>query len=70
MEDGGRTAGQAVDADARGVIVPMVNTAEEAAAAVSSCRYPRSGRAPTARCARACASGPPRPIPTGRWPAS
>lgn len=35
--------GQALDAGARGVIVPLVNTAEEAAAAVSACRYPPHG---------------------------
>ncbi|MBD3008783.1 MULTISPECIES: HpcH/HpaI aldolase/citrate lyase family protein [unclassified Streptomyces] len=35
--------GQALDAGARGVIVPLVNTAEEAAAAVSYCRYPPLG---------------------------
>ncbi|MFI0817668.1 HpcH/HpaI aldolase/citrate lyase family protein [Streptomyces sp. NPDC021098] len=35
--------GQALDAGARGVIVPLVNTAEEAAAAVSASRYPPFG---------------------------
>ncbi|MFJ2198200.1 HpcH/HpaI aldolase/citrate lyase family protein [Streptomyces violaceusniger] len=35
--------GQALDAGARGVIVPLVNTAEEAAAAVAACRYPPLG---------------------------
>ena len=35
--------GQALDADAAGVIVPMVNTAEEARAAVRACRYPPEG---------------------------
>ncbi|AKG43921.1 HpcH/HpaI aldolase [Streptomyces xiamenensis] len=35
--------GQSLDAGARGVIVPMVNTAEQAAAAVSACRYPPHG---------------------------
>jgi 4-hydroxy-2-oxoheptanedioate aldolase len=35
--------GQALDAGARGVIVPLVNTAEEAAAAVTSARYPGRG---------------------------
>ncbi|RNG39113.1 HpcH/HpaI aldolase family protein [Streptomyces botrytidirepellens] len=35
--------GQALDAGARGVIVPLVNTAEQAAAAVSACRYPPLG---------------------------
>jgi 4-hydroxy-2-oxoheptanedioate aldolase len=35
--------GQALDAGAQGVIVPMVNNAEEAARAVSGCRYPPQG---------------------------
>jgi 4-hydroxy-2-oxoheptanedioate aldolase len=35
--------GRVLDAGADGVIVPMVNTAEEAAAAVSACRYPPDG---------------------------
>lgn len=34
---------QALDAGAAGVIVPMIDTAEEAAAAVSACRYPPHG---------------------------
>jgi 4-hydroxy-2-oxoheptanedioate aldolase len=34
---------KALDAGAMGVIVPLVNTAEEAAAAVSACRYPPDG---------------------------
>ncbi len=32
-----------LDAGAAGVIVPMVNSATEAAAAVSACRYPPKG---------------------------
>ncbi|WP_063008537.1 HpcH/HpaI aldolase family protein [Nocardia kruczakiae] len=36
--------GQALDAGARGVIVPMVDTAGEAAAAVAACRFPPVGR--------------------------
>ncbi len=32
-----------LDAGAYGVIVPMINTAEEAAAAVAACRYPPAG---------------------------
>ncbi|KAA5604187.1 aldolase [Roseospira marina] len=35
--------GQALDAGARGVIVPLINTAEEAKAAVAACRYPSGG---------------------------
>ncbi|HSS11718.1 MAG TPA: aldolase/citrate lyase family protein [Acidimicrobiales bacterium] len=35
--------GRVLDAGADGVIVPMVNTAEEAASAVSACRYPPDG---------------------------
>lgn len=34
---------QALDAGARGVIVPMVDTAAEAAAAVAACRFPPAG---------------------------
>ncbi|MFV0477712.1 MAG: HpcH/HpaI aldolase family protein [Parahaliea sp.] len=45
--------GKALDAGIQGVIVPMVNTAEEAAAAVSACYYPPVGL-------RSC--GPMRPI--------
>jgi 4-hydroxy-2-oxoheptanedioate aldolase len=36
--------GKALDAGAWGVICPMVNTAEEAKAFVSACRYPPAGR--------------------------
>lgn len=36
--------GQALDAGARGVIVPLVNTADDARAAVASVRYPSAGR--------------------------
>jgi len=36
--------GKALDAGARGVIVPLVDTAEQAAAAVAACRYPPQGR--------------------------
>jgi len=35
--------GRALDAGAFGVVVPLVNTAEEAARAVSACRYPPDG---------------------------
>ena len=35
--------GKHLDAGAQGIIVPMVNTAEEAQAAVSACRYPPHG---------------------------
>jgi 4-hydroxy-2-oxoheptanedioate aldolase len=35
--------GRALDAGAHGVFVPLVNTAEEAAAAVTACRYPPEG---------------------------
>jgi 4-hydroxy-2-oxoheptanedioate aldolase len=34
---------KALDAGAMGVIVPLINTAEEAAAVVSACRYPPDG---------------------------
>ncbi len=35
--------GKALDAGAMGVIVPLVNSAEDAARAVAACRYPPSG---------------------------
>jgi 4-hydroxy-2-oxoheptanedioate aldolase len=35
--------GRVLDAGADGIIVPMINTAEEAATAVSACRYPPDG---------------------------
>lgn len=35
--------GQALDAGARGVIVPLIDTADEARAAVRACRFPPSG---------------------------
>lgn len=34
---------KALDAGAQGVVVPMINTGAEAAAAVAACRYPPSG---------------------------
>jgi len=37
------TLGKVLDAGAYGVIVPMINTAGEAAAAVAACRYPPTG---------------------------
>lgn len=37
------TIGKVLDAGALGVVVPLVNTAEEAAAAVAACRYPPLG---------------------------
>ncbi|SEE44108.1 HpcH/HpaI aldolase family protein [Jiangella alba] len=56
IEAGGRSAGlvrvpandltfigQALDAGAHGVIVPLVDSAEQAAAAVRACRYPPEG---------------------------
>jgi 4-hydroxy-2-oxoheptanedioate aldolase len=36
--------GRVLDAGAQGVIVPLVDTPEQAAAAVSACRYPPRGR--------------------------
>jgi 4-hydroxy-2-oxoheptanedioate aldolase len=45
-----------LDAGAQSIMVPMVETAEEAAAAVAACRYPPAGRrgyaAPAMRCSR------------------
>lgn len=37
------TIGKVLDAGAEGVVVPMVNSVEEAAAAVAACRYPPRG---------------------------
>ncbi|HSG88039.1 MAG TPA: aldolase/citrate lyase family protein [Pseudomonadales bacterium] len=45
--------GKALDAGAEGIIVPMVDTAEDARRAVEACRYPPAGR-------RSC--GPVRPL--------
>lgn len=45
--------GKVLDVGAHGVIVPMVNSVEEAAAAVAACRYPPQGN-------RSC--GPMRPL--------
>jgi 4-hydroxy-2-oxoheptanedioate aldolase len=36
--------GRALDAGARGVFVPLVSTAQQAAAAVAACRYPPAGQ--------------------------
>jgi len=46
--------GQALDAGAVGVIVPLVNTADDAARALAAATYPPSGCARTARCDRVC----------------
>lgn len=43
--------GRALDAGAHGVIIPMVDTADQAAAAVAACRYPRKECGPAGRCA-------------------
>jgi len=37
------TIGRALDAGAAGVIVPLINSADEAARAVAACRYPPAG---------------------------
>jgi 4-hydroxy-2-oxoheptanedioate aldolase len=37
------TIGRALDAGAAGVIVPLINSADEAASAVAACRYPTAG---------------------------
>ena len=59
--------GQALDAGAAGIIVPLVNTAEDAARAVVVREVP-APRHPLlrARCARSCGSAPTRPTPTTR----
>jgi len=41
---------KALDAGSWGVIVPLVNSAEDAARAVSACRYRRRAYAPSGRC--------------------
>ena len=46
--------GRVLDLGADGVIVPMIDTVEQAAAAAAACRYPPTG-------SRSCG-------PTGRWP--
>jgi 2-dehydro-3-deoxyglucarate aldolase/4-hydroxy-2-oxoheptanedioate aldolase len=43
-ENGAAAIGEALDAGAEGVIVPMVESAEEAAGAVAHARYPPEGR--------------------------
>ena len=40
----GEIIGRALDAGARGVIVPLIDSAEDAAEAVAACRYPPVGR--------------------------
>ncbi|XGU21771.1 aldolase/citrate lyase family protein [Rhodococcus sp. 3Y1] len=56
--------GRALDAGAVGVIVPLINNAEEAAAAVAAAKYPPSASAPTDPCAR----NPYRPCSRRREP--
>ncbi|PWJ52757.1 4-hydroxy-2-oxoheptanedioate aldolase [Quadrisphaera granulorum] len=43
-DDRPATIGRALDAGAAGVIVPMIDTPEQAAAAAAACRYPPRGR--------------------------
>jgi len=43
-DDRPATIGRALDAGATGVVVPMVDTPEQAAAAAAACRYPPRGR--------------------------
>jgi 4-hydroxy-2-oxoheptanedioate aldolase len=50
--------GRALDAGARGVIVPLVSTAEQAAAAVAACRYPPAGQRSFGPVRSALAIGP------------
>ena len=47
--------GQALDAGAEGVIVPLIETDEQAAAAVAAARFPPHGCARPAACARSAA---------------
>ena len=49
--------GKALDMGALAVIVPMVSTADEAAAVVSACRYPPTGLGPSARRGRSSPIG-------------
>jgi 4-hydroxy-2-oxoheptanedioate aldolase len=50
--------GRVLDAGARGVIVPLVSTAGQAAAAVAACRYPPAGRRSYGPVRSALAIGP------------
>lgn len=58
------TIGRALDAGAMGVVVPMVNTAGEAASAVAACRYAPSGMRSFGpiRAAIAAGTGDPREL--------
>lgn len=50
--------GRVLDAGAMGVIIPMVNSVDEAAAAVAACRYPPEGRRSYGPLRAAVAHGP------------
>lgn len=50
--------GKVLDAGAQGVIIPLINSAAEAAAAVAACRYPPSGRRSFGPTRAALALGP------------
>jgi 4-hydroxy-2-oxoheptanedioate aldolase len=50
--------GRALDAGARGVIVPLISTAGQAAAAVAACRYPPTGQRSFGPVRSALAIGP------------
>ena len=56
--------GRALDAGAAGVIVPLVNTAEDAAAAVAASRYPPTGIRSYGPTGPGCGSARHRPRPT------
>jgi len=50
--------GKVLDAGAQGVIIPLINNADEAAAAVAACRYPPLGRRSFGPTRAALALGP------------
>lgn len=58
--------GRALDAGAGGVIVPLVDTAADAAAAVAAAKYGPEESGPTDLCGPRCASARSRPTPTPR----
>ncbi len=63
---------KALDLGAYGIIVPLVNTAAEAAKAVAACRYPPVGMRSSGPCAPCTTAAPTtQPTPTTRlssWP--
>ncbi|GAA4943464.1 hypothetical protein GCM10023238_06710 [Streptomyces heliomycini] len=62
--------GRALDAGAAAVIVPLVDTARDAADAVAAVRYPPHGRRSYGPMRAQLRIGPDRPTPTSRPPSS